>query len=145
MVLIGELSDLRSRLDGEDVRGLLALAVGPAPGRLDQVVEGYRTDPALRLVGFLRSDRVIAVLGLCVVEKLATVVHIAADPSCRRQGLGRELLKAASEKFDVTRVTARTDAEAVDFYQRCGFSVRSLGEVYPGVERFECTLDIIRA
>jgi ribosomal protein S18 acetylase RimI-like enzyme len=145
VVLIGELSDLRSRLDGEDVQSLLVLAVGPVPGRLAQVVEGYRTDSALRLLGFLHDNRAVAVVGLCMVEKAATVVHIAVAPSCQGQGLGRELLKAAVTKFDLRRIAARTDAEAVGFYRRCGFSVCSLGEVYPGVERFDCTLDVIRA
>ncbi|UOB08403.1 GNAT family N-acetyltransferase [Streptomyces sp. HP-A2021] len=143
-MLISELSDLWSRLDGEDVRGLLALAVGPGPGRLSRAVEDYRTDPAVRLLGFLGDDRALAVLGLCMEEKRATIVHIAVDPSWQGKGLGRELLKAVAETFDILRMTARTDAGAVGFYRRCGFSVCSLGEVYPGVERFECTLHVIR-
>ncbi|MFF1684935.1 MULTISPECIES: GNAT family N-acetyltransferase [unclassified Streptomyces] len=144
-MLIGELSDLRSRPDGEDVQSLPAIAVGPLPGRLAQVVEGYRTDSALRLLGSLHDNRAVAVLGLCTVERAVTAVHIAVAPSCQGLGLGRELLKAAVTKFDFRRITARTDTEAVGFYRRCGFSVGSLGEVYPGVERFDCTLDVIRA
>lgn len=35
-------------------------------------------------------------------------------------------------------MTAETDAEAAGFYRACGFQVRSLGEKYPGVERFAC-------
>ena len=34
--------------------------------------------------------------------------------------------------------TAETDKDAVDFYRKLGFSVTSLGEKYPGVERFHC-------
>ena len=30
--------------------------------------------------------------------------------------------------------------DAVEFYRKLGFSIESLGEKYPGVERFRCTL-----
>jgi hypothetical protein len=39
------------------------------------------------------------------------------------------------------RLEAETDSDAVGFYRSCGFTVLSLGEVYPGVERFRCTLE----
>jgi ribosomal protein S18 acetylase RimI-like enzyme len=35
---------------------------------------------------------------------------------------------------------AETDSEALAFYRRIGFRVESLGEKYPGVERFRCVL-----
>jgi hypothetical protein len=34
-------------------------------------------------------------------------------------------------------VEAETDREADGFYRACGFTVHSLGEKYPGVERFQ--------
>jgi len=37
-------------------------------------------------------------------------------------------------------VTAETDRDAVEFYRKYGFSIRSLGEKYAGVKRFVCTL-----
>ncbi|WP_268921683.1 hypothetical protein [Metabacillus sediminilitoris] len=35
-------------------------------------------------------------------------------------------------------ITAETDKEAVVFYRNYGFKITSLGEKYPGVERFLC-------
>ena len=35
---------------------------------------------------------------------------------------------------------AETDRDAVDFYRSCGFTIESLGEKYPRIERFLCTL-----
>lgn len=35
---------------------------------------------------------------------------------------------------------SRPNTSAVDFYRGCGFRVRSLGERYPGAERFACDL-----
>jgi len=39
---------------------------------------------------------------------------------------------------EYTSIVAETDHEAVDFYRRYGFFITSLGEKYPGVERFLC-------
>jgi hypothetical protein len=38
-------------------------------------------------------------------------------------------------------VYAETDEEAADFYRNIGFTVESLGEKYPGIERFKCTFE----
>lgn len=40
------------------------------------------------------------------------------------------------------RVIAETDEEAVNFYRSIGFEVYSLGEKYPGVERFRCIYEV---
>ena len=39
---------------------------------------------------------------------------------------------------DAQWIEAETDADAVGFYEQVGFTVTSLGESYPGVERFRC-------
>ena len=39
---------------------------------------------------------------------------------------------------EYTSIVAETDHEAVDFYRRYVFFITSLGEKYPGVERFLC-------
>lgn len=36
------------------------------------------------------------------------------------------------------KIQAETDQEAVGFYRKAGFVITSLGEKYPGVERFSC-------
>jgi hypothetical protein len=43
------------------------------------------------------------------------------------------------------RIVAETDEESVQFYRNIGFIIRSLGEKYPGVERFLCTYEVEEA
>jgi hypothetical protein len=43
-----------------------------------------------------------------------------------------------SHSLDV--LSAETDADGLGFYKRLGFSVQSLGDKYPGTERFWCSL-----
>ncbi|MCL6600332.1 MAG: GNAT family N-acetyltransferase [Alicyclobacillus macrosporangiidus] len=65
-------------------------------------------------------------------------MHIAVRPSERNKGLGRQMLKRIVSSSGITELYAETDRESVGFYRRCGFSIESVGEKYPGVERFRC-------
>ncbi|PFE51898.1 GNAT family N-acetyltransferase, partial [Bacillus cereus] len=42
---------------------------------------------------------------------------------------------------ELTYIEAETDKEAVGFYKKCNFKIESLGEKYPGIERFYCYLE----
>jgi ribosomal protein S18 acetylase RimI-like enzyme len=56
----------------------------------------------------------------------------------RLLGVGTSLLQEAIARCHAEVVLAETDGDAVDFYIRFGFEVTSLGDKYPGVERFAC-------
>lgn len=51
------------------------------------------------------------------------------------------MIKEVVRIHQLTYLEAETDDEAVEFYKRIGFQVRTLGEKYPGVERFHCYLE----
>ncbi|MFC6617174.1 GNAT family N-acetyltransferase [Deinococcus radiophilus] len=67
----------------------------------------------------------------------AEITHMAVQPGTQRRGMGRQLLALAAAQ-GWTDLSAETDAQAVDFYRACGFAITSLGERYPGTERFLC-------
>lgn len=77
-------------------------------------------------------------IGWRVQEGSLEILPIAVDETKRHQGIGRRLIDAAVALERPHEVGAETDHEAVKFYQNCGFSIQSLGEKYPGVERFRC-------
>lgn len=70
-----------------------------------------------------------------------TVSAIAVAEDHRRRGIGRQLVTDAMERLGSQSLNAETDRDAVDFYRHLGFAVSSLGEKYPGVERFACHLE----
>ncbi|MDP2859713.1 MAG: hypothetical protein Q8P50_17310 [Bacillota bacterium] len=51
------------------------------------------------------------------------------------------MLRELATRHGYRRLYAETDGEAVGLYVKCGFRIESLGEKYPGVERFLCTLE----
>lgn len=134
--------DLVPCLDNHLVRELLEPSIGfPTPEKLDTVASWYVTNASLRLVGFQVDDILCGCIGFEVVNaRQAVIHHIAVDPSVRRQGIGRHMVLWLLRVRQFSHLLAETGREAVGFYERCGFRVTSLGEVYPGTERFVCEL-----
>lgn len=75
-------------------------------------------------------------------ESSFVISSIAVAPNARGAGIGSGLLRAAATELGCRLIRAETDGDAVGFYRRCGFDVRSLGEKYPGCVRYACTLPL---
>lgn len=137
------LMDIKARLSEPEVQEMLAYAVFPEPSAVDKAVQRYTADPELSLYGYEEEGVLIGILGFSLDEAgRAVVTHLAVHPEYRGQGYGRgQILELIAQKHPVT-VTAETDEDAVDFYRSIGFSIVSLGEKYPGVERFQCTYEV---
>lgn len=124
------------------VRELLSLSMGdPTPAALDDVGHHYREDPAWALFGYEREGVVVGCVGIEVTgHGEAALRHLAVAPEERLRGIGRSMIDGVSERLLLHSVVAETDGDAVGFYRRCGFTVESIGEANPGVERFRCSL-----
>lgn len=124
------------------IRDLLSLSMGdPTPAALDDVGHHYREDPAWALFGYQRDGLVVGCVGIEVTAQgQATLRHLAVVPDERMRGIGRSMIDGVSERLLLSTVVAETDGDAVGFYRRCGFTVESIGETHPGVERFRCSL-----
>lgn len=119
---------------------LLAAAVGGGRGRLDAAAGRYRLDPSARLLVARLDGRPVGVAGYVVGESEVTLLHVVTAQSLRQKGIGSRLLDAVDEEVGYRLpLVAETDEAAVGFYRSTGFAVESLGERYPGVERFRVT------
>lgn len=72
--------------------------------------------------------------------KKGVIKHIAVLPIKRDSGIGRSMISFICSKYKLKSLLAETDKDAVLFYASLGFQITSLGEKYPGVERFLCEL-----
>jgi ribosomal protein S18 acetylase RimI-like enzyme len=126
----------------QQIQELLAYSVFPDPDNLEETLQEYEADDHLELYGYESDDVMVGILGFKREggNKL-TITHIAVRPDSRGAGFGRGLILEAIAMFKPSVVQAETDEEAVDFYRSIGFEIKSLGEVYPGVERFACSYD----
>jgi len=126
--------------DDAAIGELLAAAVGGDRGRLEAVADRYRRDPSVRLLVASLDGRPVGVAGYVVGKSTVTVLHVATAPSLQHRGIGMKLLDAVggATGYRLPLVT-ETDQASVGFYESTGFAVESLGEKYPGVERFTVT------
>lgn len=127
------------------VHSLLALAAGGGQSRVDEAVRQYRDASSARLLIATLAGETLGLAGYRVIgDTTVVLLHVATAPHARRMGVGRRLLaevrRAAPPELPVI---AETDRDAVGFYRATGFTVASLGEKYPGVERYRVELDSV--
>ncbi|RAP73584.1 GNAT family N-acetyltransferase [Paenibacillus montanisoli] len=134
------LIDIKARLDEEAIRDLLGWAVFPDPEHLERAVQRYKNDDAMRLLGYESEDEIIGLIGYHDAGGgTIEIDHISVDPAERYKGYGRGMILELLELEKPSTLQAETDEEAADFYRSSRFTVESLGEKYPGTERFKCT------
>ncbi len=74
--------------------------------------------------------------------KAVELLHIAVQARLRGRGIGRTMIEEIRKCKGNVLLRAETDLDAAGFYRNSGFVVTSLGEKYPGVERFSCILPV---
>lgn len=132
----------RSLLDDSRFQSLLASAAG----HVERVVTKYKTVASWKMLGFYEGDALIGIAGYEKVSpEKAMLLHIAVDAQQRGNGIGKRMIDYICKETQITTLEAETDRSAVAFYRRSGFQITSLGEKYPGVERFQCVLHLERA
>lgn len=136
------IKEISSRLDDLEVKELLAYAVFPDPERMDQAVEAYRKPNGLDLYGYEEDDVLVGIIGVDASEGELTIKHIAVTPENRGKDYGRGMILELMLQLKPVRVIAETDEESVGFYRSIGFEIYSLGELYPGVERYRCVYEV---
>ena len=119
---------------------LLAPSVfNPTPEKLRSRAEKYLNNPNTHIYACRDGGKYIGIVVLEVVGTNATVLDIAVDESCRKQGIGSALLSFVLENFNISELTAETDDDAVGFYQKLGFTVTEIQTVYD-TRRYVCTI-----
>lgn len=136
------LINLKTRIQEPVVQELLSYSVFPDPDQLDHALQQYIQSEDLYLEGYEDEQQLVGLIGYEQTgASEITIRHIAVLPENRFKNYGRGMIAQVLEKHNPDLLVAETDQEAVDFYRNSGFVVYSLGEPYPGVERFRCVLE----
>jgi GNAT superfamily N-acetyltransferase len=134
---------IKHRILENSIQKLLSYAIFPDPEKVEKEILHYQTNPALELYGHEEADEIIGVVGFILhPDHALELKHIAVEPDARGKGYGRGLILELIEVKKPVIIKAETDEDTVDFYRNVGFSVVSLGELYPGIERYKCTYEV---
>ncbi|GGH27813.1 GNAT family N-acetyltransferase [Paenibacillus segetis] len=135
--------DLNTYPNRDEVRHLLATCMWPDEERVRRELERYRTDSSKNLLGKLENNELVGLIGVQRSEEEIEVIllHIAVNEAYWGKGIGKEMIHEYIAANEIKRMEAETDQDAVDFYRQIGFEICSLGEKYPGRERFRCILE----
>lgn len=128
--------EISSEILHPSVRELLSYAT--SANKVDKAYGEYIQSPNQRLFGFVKEESLAGCIGVEISFNNCEIKHIAVSFDERSNGIGSKMIKFLCENFVVTTITAETDKDAVEFYRKLGFKTTSLGEKYPGVERFLC-------
>ncbi|MDN7228378.1 GNAT family N-acetyltransferase [Planococcus sp. N064] len=126
----------------QEIKSLLGYAT--SPGQAEEAYEEYMAAANQRLYRFEIREDVVGCIGIHLEEGQLKIRHIAVTPEARGQGIGGRMIEWIQTEHSPCVVVAETDRKAVEFYRKTGFTAISLGEKYPGVERFQCERKEIR-
>ncbi|WP_219375857.1 GNAT family N-acetyltransferase [Bacillus mycoides] len=124
-------------LEIDPIKKVLKHATGPSEASLLKAVSMYKNDQA---VLYKYGNKGCIGIALNHTNR-ARMCHIAVDEKYRNQGIALQMIKEIIREYELTYIEAETDTEAVGFYKKCKFKIKSLGEKHPGVERFHCYLE----
>ncbi|KAA0765684.1 GNAT family N-acetyltransferase [Bacillus sp. SH5-2] len=125
------------QIEKDLIFNVLKYAVGPNEISLKKAVLFYQGSE-----GTLYKYEEKACIGIEVIGSMkARICHIAVMPKYRHQGIALRMIKEIVRVHQFTYIEAETDDEAVEFYKKSGFEIKSLGEKYSGIGRFHCYLE----
>ena len=137
--------DIRNRLRSAELRALVDQLEYPLEireAKTTQILKGYNERLDQPILGVESNGELAGFVGFRLQPPDGAVIrHIAVRRDHRRQGIGRQMIFQVCSTYSLGLIYAETDHDAVDFYRKVGFAVESLGEKYPGIERFACKLE----
>ncbi|WP_307719492.1 GNAT family N-acetyltransferase [Paenibacillus chibensis] len=142
MGVVVMLLNIKSYIRRPEVAELISYAVFPDDQAVEKAIREYESHESWQLVGYEDDKLIVGLAGYEKKDNEVILHHIAIIPENRGLGYGRGMILEIMTKERPQRVIAETDEEAVDFYRNLGFIVQSLGEKYPGVERFRCVYEV---
>lgn len=136
------LMNIKSKLEDPIIHELIGLAVIPEPELIDKAIKSYINEPAHEIMGYFIDEELIGLIGYQMQENSLVIKHLAIVPEEQGHGYGRGIILEILHLKSPQTIVAETDEDAINFYRSIGFTIESLGEKYPGVERFKCTYDV---
>ena len=131
--------DIKQNMDSPTVHRIISYAsFDGTPTGTQKVVNKYQSSDHLHFYAWLESEQVLGICGFEEHPDKIEVHLISVDEAARGKGIGREMIIQLQEMYNKD-IEAETDDDAVDFYRKCGFDVKSFTHPKKG-KRWICIL-----
>jgi len=136
------LADLKDRTDEEQVARLIATGIDaehPERGleSARRAVREYQKLDHFALWGVEADGKIVGVIGIERLNAEQLVLRdLAVSAEARLRGLGRAMIDFVRRELEPWLIRGYTRSDAVEFYRRCGFSVREDGSLPSGETRY---------
>ena len=136
--------DIKGKLHDKDVLGVLSQSMYmPTEEKLNLRADNYEADESVFALACVDGGIVIGVIVVKVLTRASfEILSIAVETAFRGKGIGSKLISSVIERLSCSHICAETDDNAVGFYRKYGFDIKSLGEKYPGIIRYHCSLKL---
>ena len=134
--------DIERELENPTVINLLSESAGDKSTEAMGIrMAEFKSREDLRLYGWIENDEVLGVCGVEIHSDWVVINNIAVNFSARKHGIGRAMIIAIQQKYQIT-VEAETDDDAIEFYRKCGFETEGFVKTYNDGEcqRYKCIL-----
>ncbi|QHQ62013.1 GNAT family N-acetyltransferase [Anaerocolumna sedimenticola] len=137
-----QIVEAKSILKKKDLLAVLAESVyNPTEERLMNRANNYIINPNTAVYANKEND---TYKGIIVIDfsniNAIEILDIAVSASFQKSGIGSSLINHCINMFHPDEIIAETDDDAVEFYEKFGFHILSLGDKYgAGIMRYQCT------
>lgn len=125
-----ELCDVNSVCDAKDnitdfkiLELLIPSVFNPTPERLLNRAKRYQENKNTHIYAYCDNGEYKGIVVFEIKDKAATISDIAVKPEYQGKGIGSKLIDFIFNQFEVNKVTAETDDDAIGFYEKYGFVV----------------------
>ncbi|MCG7421016.1 GNAT family N-acetyltransferase [Macrococcus epidermidis] len=132
--MIRELNDIS--MINQELTELIHLAVSSKKSN-EILVDAISNNDAECYV-YEREDKFIGVMTINLQDNRCEITSLAVDENYQGRGIGSKLVNHIKENYN--NIVAETDGDTLAFYRKQGFVIKSLGEKYPGIIRYLCTI-----
>ncbi len=113
----------------------------PTYEKFAEKASAYLNNKSTAIYGYYENT---ALLGVIVLQakspNTAEIIGIAVERTNQHRHIGKELVQYAAASGRYTELYAKTDDDAVSFYERCGFETEAFQAAYDGIpcKRYRC-------
>ena len=133
-----EITDIKNYLCDKSVYSLLAPSVfDPTPERLLSRAEKYQADDKVKAYAYADNGEYKGIIILKIEDNTAEILDIAVKPEYQGKSIGSMLIDYIFSKFEVNKIIAETDDDAIGFYKKYGFTVVDITVKFD-VKRYTC-------